>query len=183
MMKIYLIAGIAILVVILFYIIIKKIFFRKKVDIESQIFNNDNINNNDNDNQNIPEAQKRPVMMLEMTPKEAETEIDNKYLLNIRDQKQNLLMMRRKDLYYVLLALQMRQNSYLNRRQGLVSLPFRLMGKTFENVDKFIRNYEYPDSKHLDFREHPYYKNFIGFNDYSSYLPPVVRSPQEAYFK
>jgi hypothetical protein len=87
------------------------------------------------------------------------------------ENKNELLNTRRKDLYYTLLALQAHQNSYPNRKQGLISIPFRFINKTVENADRFVRNYEYPNSSNLDFHNHPYFKNnFIALNDYSDSL-------------
>ena len=91
-----------------------------------------------------------------------------------------LLSTRRKELYYTLLALQAHQNSYPNRKQGLVSIPFRFISKTLVNADKFVRNYEYPNATNLDFHNHQYYKNnFIASNDYSEDLKWNFRRQNE----
>ena len=62
------------------------------------------------------------------------------------------------DLFYKLLALQMHQNSILNRRPGLLSIPINFAQKTIETLDKCIRDFEYPTSKALNFHEHPFFK-------------------------
>lgn len=100
------------------------------------------------------------------------TSLDAMHNLN-----QRLLMMRRKDLYYVLLTLQMQQNCYLNgqRRKGLLTLPFRFLNVKLKNIEKLVKKCENPNQFDLSLRHHPYYKNYIAFNDYNSYLPPIIR--------
>ena len=96
--------------------------------------------------------------------------------IKLDDLNERQLMQRRKDLYYVLLTLQMQQNE--RRKKGVLTIPGRFIRAAVDKVEKFVENYERPEVvRNLNLREHPYYKKFIGFNDYDKYKGPVVSSP------
>jgi hypothetical protein len=152
-MKFFIISALGCIVIILaiIFCLIKRSLFKREKELKNinTIETNENTNNNNNNTKN--EKIKDYVAVFE--------------------NKNELLNTRRKELYYTLLALQAHQNSYPNRKQGLISIPFRFINKTIENADRFVRNYEYPNSSNLDFHNHPYFKNnFIALNDYSDNL-------------
>ena len=143
--------GSIVIILAIIFCLIKRCLLKREKELKNinSIETNENTNNNNNNIKN--EKIKDSVAVFE--------------------NKNELLNTRRKELYYTLLALQAHQNSYPNRKQGLISIPFRFINKTIENADRFVRNYEYPNSSNLDFHNHPYFKNnFIALNDYSDSL-------------